>query len=168
LTTLKAHGAACPYGAEPGLHEDAEMDALYRSYDHMLDICNRLENIADSLPAHINATSCAALAIELPEALQRTHDEEERALLPILSVSKLPELRNVASRLRREHALDQVNAMEIRETLLALASNRLTLSGDAAGYQLRAFFESLRRHVSAEQDILALLGHVPSSNGSVH
>ncbi len=144
------------------------MDALYRCYDRMLDICNRLENIADSLPGHISVPACAALAAELPEALQHTHAEEERVLFPLLSASPLPEWRNLATRLRREHSLDQANAMEIQETLLALSSNRLTLSVDATGYQLRSFFESLRRHVRAEQDMLALLGHAPPPSGFLH
>ncbi|GEM_PF-366844 len=165
---LKAPGSVPHYGADLTRHEDAEMDALYRSYSRMLDICNRLENIADSLPAQFDARSCAALAVELPMALQQTHAEEERILLPLLSISKLPEMRNLASRLRREHGLDQANVMEIQDTLLALAENRLTLSVDATGYQLRSFFESLRRHVSAEQDILALLGHFPKPDGPLH
>ncbi len=140
------------------------MAVLGRCYDRLLALCDRLEAIADSLPGSVDPATCTALAIDLADALPQAHAEEERVLLPLLAISERPELRHLANRLRQEHRLDAAAAMEIEETLLALATGRPLLSAEATGYQLRSFFESVRRHVRAEQDMLVLLGDM-SRNG---
>ena len=130
---------------------------LNRRYLALLEVCDRLEAIADSLPNSVSATDCAGLAAEIVDLLARTHRDEEAILLPMLASSPRPELRQLASRLRGEHDYDDNAVIEVRDALLALSTKRPLHSPDATGYLLRSFFESLRRHVLAEQDLLAIL-----------
>lgn len=58
--------------------------------------------------------------------------------------------------------------MEIEETLLDWAGGVPGLSPDAIGYLLRSFFESVRRHVHTEQDLLLLLFELPLPVQSLH
>lgn len=135
------------------------MQALLECYRGLLHVCDQLEAIADGLPAHFGIARSTWVANQLLQLLARAHEEEERVLLPLIGVSSHPQSRNLVDRLRHEHQLDEAAALDIRETLLALGSGRPLLSPEATGYQLRSFFESVRRHVQAEQDMLFLLGN---------
>ncbi|ODT77968.1 MAG: hypothetical protein ABS76_25480 [Pelagibacterium sp. SCN 64-44] len=141
------------------------MDDLKRRYQRLLDICARLETVADDLPDRVDRGACTLLAIEIVYAIEQTHAEEERSLLPLLAASPRPELQQLANRLRQEHDLDELAAVEVQETLIALAAGRPTLPAEATGYQLRSLFESVRRHVHAEQDMLVLLGASTNPSG---
>lgn len=142
------------------------IQALNRCYTDLLDICDVLEAIADGLPNNVPAAHCTRLATEIVDLLARTHREEEAILLPLLAASPRPELRQLARRLREEHDYDDDAVVEVREALLAIASREPLLSPDATGYLLRSFFESLRRHVRAEQDLLAILIGLSPSSGA--
>lgn len=133
------------------------LQMLNRGYLILLDVCDQLEAIADSLPNSVSAADCARLAAEIVDLLARTHREEEAILLPMLASSQRPELRQLANRLRGEHDYDDNAVIEVRDALLSLSTGRPLHSPDATGYLLRSFFESLRRHVLAEQDLLAIL-----------
>jgi len=142
------------------------LDSLNRCYDALLALCDRLELVADSLPDHVRPGDCAFLAHEVVEVLARTHDEEEQALLPLLSASPRPEVRQMAERLRREHRIDSNAVFEVQAALLELAAGRPHQEPEALGYLLRAFFETVRRHVRAEQDLLVLLAGQMPPDGS--
>ena len=77
-------------------------------------------------------------------------------------------MRHLAIRLRQEHAFDSATALEIQDALTALATGTPALSADATGYLLRAFFESLRRHVHAEQDLIILINDITPSAGRLN
>lgn len=142
------------------------IQALNRQYLALLDICDVLETVADGLPNNVSLDQCSRLAIEIVDLLERAHREEERLLLPLLASSPRSEVRHLAERLRREHEYDDEAVIEVREALLAIATQKPLRSADATGYLLRSFFESLRRHVQAEQDVLALLPDLlPQSGG---
>ncbi|ODT77574.1 MAG: hypothetical protein ABS76_27835 [Pelagibacterium sp. SCN 64-44] len=140
------------------------MRATERSFDHLnhcysslLSLCDDLETVADSLPSAVRPHDCKVLAARLDQLLVETHHEEERMLMPLLMTDGRAELRQLANRLRREHEVDAVTLQEVLEALAMLAGARPMTSPDATGYLLRAFFESLRRHIYTEQDIIALL-----------
>ena len=138
----------------------APIETLNRRYADLLGICDQLEAVADSLPNNVSASQCGQLAIEIVDLLALTHREEEAILLPLLAASPRPELRQLARRLREEHDYDDDAVIEIRETLLALAAHHPLPSADATGYLLRSFFESLRRHVRADKDLLAIISNL--------
>lgn len=142
--------------------------ALEACYQDLLAICDDLEAIADGLPNSISRARCAQAAGEAVLALARTHRLENEVLLPQLETSPRPELRHLATRLRQEHDFDGQAVMEIEEALLALSEGRAFLSPDALGYLLRSFFESVRRHVHTEQDLISLLNDISPPPGSMH
>ena len=144
------------------------IQSLNRCYTDLLDICDVLEGVADGLPDNVPAAHCSQLAVEIVDLLERTHREEEAILLPILATSPRPELRQLARRLREEHEYDDDAVIEVREALLAIAARTPLHSPDATGYLLRSFFESLRRHVRAEQDLLAILADLPPPGGALN
>ena len=128
---------------------------LEQSYQRLLDLCDMLEAIADSLPQP-DARLCLTTADALEPLVERTHVLEEEVLFPILAASCRPELNQTMARLRREHLSDTATAGEVSDALREVASGSSTLSPDAVGYLMRAFFDSMRRHVYAELELIQL------------
>ena len=128
---------------------------LERSYQQLLDLCDVLEAIADSLP-HPDAGLCITTADALEPLVELTHVLEEDVLFPILAAPSRPELNRTVARLRREHLSDMATAGEVSGALRAVASSSSPLSPDAVGYLLRSFFDSMRRHVYGEFELIQL------------
>ncbi|MBJ3783145.1 hemerythrin domain-containing protein [Devosia sediminis] len=147
---------------------DSTFKALNDCYLRLLSTCDALEAVADALPGPVAADHCRALASATLGIVAETHKIEEQVLLPALAASTRQELRLVAERLRQEHAFDSLTAMEIDDALGSLADGRPSLSADAIGYLLRSFFESVRRHVHAEQDLILLISNENSSGRHHH
>lgn len=148
--------------------QDADLNGLRDCYSRLLEICDLLEGIADGLPNDIPQAQCQLLARNVVQQLQTTHAIEDQVLIPRLLTSDLPGLRHAAERLKQEHEFDNQAAMEIEEALNDLIAGRTVLSPDATGYLFRSFFESVRRHVHAEQDLLYLLEDITPTNRSLH
>ena len=128
---------------------------LEQNYRSLLDLCDTLEAIADSLP-HADTRLCLIAADTLEPLVEETHELEEYALFPVLVGSGRLELEHTVVRLRHEHMTDSGTAAEVSEALNALVAGRPALSPDALGYLLRAFFDSMRRHVQGERELLRL------------
>ena len=131
---------------------------LEQSYQRLLDLCDVLEAIADSL-SHPDARQCMATADALEPLVGLTHALEEDVLFPILGASSRPELNQTVSRLRREHLSDTGTAGEVTEALREVASGNSALSPDAVGYLLRSLFDSMRRHVYSALELIQLFLH---------
>jgi hypothetical protein len=144
------------------------LDPLNRCYDKLIALCDDLELVADCLPDRAPPALCQRLSCEVVSTLMRAHLCEEELLLPLLAGSPRPELRHLAGRLRKEHEFDSGVALEVEELLASLAIGRATLSPDAMGYMLRSFFESMRRHIRSEQDLLVLINDITPSSGHLH
>lgn len=148
--------------------QNTELASLRENYSKLLDTCDLLEDIADGLPNHVPKDRCLLLAGSIVQQLQTTHRLENQVLMPLLAASDHAGLRQAAERLRQEHIVDEHAAMEIEETLNDLVQGRSTLSADATGYLLRSFFESVRRHVHAERELLELLEDFRPVAGPLH
>tara|TARA_R110000868_G_scaffold6485_4_gene36713 strand:+ start:1269 stop:1712 length:444 start_codon:yes stop_codon:yes gene_type:complete len=135
--------------------------ALEQSYSELLALCDALETVADNLPHEINARVCRSLADALEPLVARTHQQEEETLFPLLAASQNPQLSRTLARLREEHLADHSTAAEVSEALHDLSAGASKLSPDAVGYLLRSFFESMRRHVLSEQELLAMVDPPP-------
>lgn len=133
----------------------SRMGQLEQNYQRLLDLCDALEVIADSLP-HPDARLCLTTADALEPLVEETHGLEEYALFPVLMASSRLELEQTVVRLRQEHISDSGTAGEVSEALHALVAGQSPLSPDAVGYLLRAFFDSMRRHVHGEIELLRL------------
>lgn len=132
--------------------------ALELSYEELLEVCDLLEGIADGLP-QADARACIAVADRIEPLLERTHGLEEDILFPLLAASGRQELHHTVMRLRQEHLSDSCTAIEVTDALHDLAIGRSALSPDATGYLLRSFFDSMRRHVHGEVELLRLVRH---------
>ena len=141
---------------------NSRTDELQRNYQRLLDLCDALEAIADRLPQH-DARLCLVTADALEPLVEQTHAVEEAVLFPILAASSRPELDQTMARLRREHLADSATAGEVCDALHGLVAGRSALSADAVGYLLRACFDSMRRHVQSELELIGLF--VPDHNG---
>ncbi|MCP8885455.1 hemerythrin domain-containing protein [Devosia sp. XJ19-1] len=168
----RMHGKASCWGLQEYQkmtpNGEVDLNCLRDRYSRLLDICNLLESIADGLPNDVPRKQCQVLASSMVEQLRATHAIEDRVLMPLLLASDNAGLRMAAERLRQEHEFDDQAAMEVEEALNDLLLGRSIMSPDATGYLLRSFFESVRRHVHAEQDLLHLLEDITPINRSLH
>lgn len=71
--------------------------------------------------------------------------------------ARMPDVPSALERLRFEHYADLCFAEEIHDGLLAFGRGEDLMTADAIGYMLRGFFESVRRHVAFEKEILVPL-----------
>ncbi len=133
------------------------LDPLEQTYGELLALCSGLEIVADSLPHATTPRMCLTLAASLEPLVERTHRLEENLLFPLLEASKNPQWGPTLARLRAEHPADLSAAAEVSEALHDLGHGRSALSPDAMGYLLRSFFESMRRHVQSERELIAMV-----------
>ena len=136
---------------------DHRLEALEQSYGELLALCDGLETVADSLPHAVTARVCLTLAAGLEPLVARTHGLEEDALFPLLQASQRPQLGPTLARLRAEQEADCSAAAEVSEALQDLGNSTSALSADAIGYLLRSFFESMRRHVRGEKELIDMV-----------
>jgi len=132
------------------------LDWLKKAHDAQLTLCSALEEIADSLPANINRQKCIYAAKSLIPLINGVHRYEEEALFPLLTTKSSDdgELAESIARLKFEHVEDECFAEELTDTLNRLGSGDATVNAEAAGYMLRGFFESIRRHIAFEQQFM--------------
>ena len=128
---------------------------IERAHNEVLALCGCLEEIADSFPSRINQALCFSVAGKLVPLLSDVHRYEESILFPWLerAFPTKTMLHNSLRRLRSEHLEDEAFASEINEELLNIARGG-QFQPETAGYMLRGFFESVRRHVACEREYL--------------
>lgn len=128
---------------------------LDEAYRQQLALCDRLENIADSLPARVDHRECIEAAAALGPMIRDQHHREETVFFPWLShrPNAGQALAETLERLTREHFEDECFAEELSETLRRLGSCE-PVNSEALGYMLRGFFEGMRRHIAFERDHL--------------
>ncbi len=131
---------------------------------HLLALCDRLEEIADGLPCNLSPFRFKMLAQELRRAVPQLHHHMEKLLFPILKKRALPEdgIDEIIGGFLHEHAMDDGYVLGVLEILDQLAAgpvpDRRNLEYfEAIGYQLRGFFEALRRHLRWQRFIVVRL-----------
>ena len=129
-----------------------------------IGLCKTLELIADALPNDIDPALCKAVAGSIHRVMTRVIQVEQEALpgdLAARGAKRVLDLTATVDRLLRENAEDLCYAEELQETLRELGDGRHTVSTDALGYMLRGFFESRRRRIELEREILSALAVPP-------
>ena len=127
---------------------------LEEGHQLLLELCDTLEAIADGLP-HTNAHLCIAAADALEPLVERLQVLEEAVLFPVLAASGRPERQRTVARLRRQHRSHMATAGEVSDALRgAVVAGSAASSPDAMGHLLRGFFDSLRRHVYGELELI--------------
>ena len=129
--------------------------ALQSTHRAVARLCDMLEAVADSLPAHVDRRLCHRLADELAPSLKAAQEFEEMQIFP--AIRSAAEGRTTASaaleRLEYEHFEDLCFAEEASEVLRRLA-NGGHVNTEALGYMLRGLFNALRRHMMFEQEFI--------------
>ena len=135
---------------------DNPLEMISRDHREQLELCDKLEEIADSLPNSIdrNACTCAALALRYRVGVH--HAVEEEALFPLLRARIGNDIvfSRILLRLQDEHRMDEGHCDEVLELLTSLSTGNPPENAEAAGYLLRGLFESMRRHIAFEEDYL--------------
>lgn len=132
------------------------LDLLELDHARQAELCDVLEQIADSLPADMDRRRCREAASALRHELPLHHLDEEKGLFPLLRrhASQSDKLAAIMARLSSEHAADEGFAEELTEELENLGAGITPANPEALGYMLRGFFESYRRHIHWENEIL--------------
>ncbi|MBD9372626.1 hemerythrin domain-containing protein [Rhizobium sp. ARZ01] len=139
------------------------LDWLAGAHREQLLLCDALEEIADSLPASVNRQKCIYAAKVLGPLIHNLHRYEEQVIFPHLAaqLGRGATLDATLNRLKFEHCEDECFAEELVDTLLKLGSGAPDVNAEAAGYMLRGFFETIRRHIAFEREhLLGRLRHV--------
>ena len=127
---------------------------LLDAYERQMCLCDRLEEVADSLPTRLNRQQCLHLARTIGPLIQQAHAAEESMLFPY--VAQHHEAGGgLVEQLRLEHVEDECFAEEVQHELMQMGQGRPRLAPEATGYMLRGFFEGIRRHIRRERELMA-------------
>lgn len=120
------------------------------------ELCDQLEEIADSLPGSVDVKKCARVVHTLVVDLPLHHKDEEEGLFPLLQKAAVAEeaMGDHIEQLSWEHSADEGVAMEIAEAMEKLANGERAENPEMLGYLLRNFFEGYRRHLHWENTML--------------
>lgn len=129
-------------------------------HGEQIGLCMTLELIADALPNTIDPALCKAAAGTIHRVMTRVvHDEQDALATELVGQGRrrIFDVTATVERMLRENAEDLSYAEELQEALAALGNGHHTVSADALGYMLRGFFESRRRRIALEREILSAL-----------
>lgn len=146
--------------AREGVSSDAVCSTLLAHHEEQLALCQRLEEVADDLPALTDSQMCLHLSKKILPMIREAHDYEEKTLFPLLMASDELDagLKSTLERLRYEHWEDESFADEISDGLFRFVTDRAHSNAETLAYMLRGFFEGLRRHIAFEREhILPLI-----------
>lgn len=133
--------------------------ALANLYLLQAQICDRLEAIADDLPA-LDPTKIKRTFASLHDELPTLMSLEERFVLPALvkGCADRETVSRLCSHIEREHAEDSDRAIELQDMLECIAGQQRAREPEMVGFCLRAFFDTFGRHLAWEcQSILQLM-----------
>lgn len=132
------------------------LDDFVGYHTEHVKLCDLLEQIADSLPHHVDPGICDSAIEMLRRDLPLHRRDHEEGLFPLLIERAEPE-DNVEAwlgQLCAEHISDHCCALELLEVLPVLASGDSVGDPDTCGYMLRNFFECYRRHLTWELHLI--------------
>ena len=66
---------------------DKVISELLEHHKRQLDLCDRLEKLADSLPDNINRQECLSISWQIYPIVREAHRFEEEILFPIVSTN---------------------------------------------------------------------------------
>ena len=129
---------------------------LFTHHRAQLDLCRRLESVADDLPNNFNPQECLSISWQLFSTVKAAHKFEEEELFPMLdTVTGFPlEMKKTVERLRYEHWEDEMSAEDISFYLKQLVRKPEDVNIGKTSYMLRGFFDGMRRHTAFEAEYL--------------
>jgi hemerythrin-like domain-containing protein len=152
----------------PSLRRSA-LDYIEHVHHMQLLLCDALENIADGLPSGVDHRLCRQVLDMLRDDVPLHHRDEERGLFPLIERRATPgdNIHAILVRLAFEHATDESYAGELIECLETLCAGQPLSNPGMAGYMLRGFFESYRRHIYWENAVVLPLARARLTNADL-
>ncbi len=131
-------------------------ESYEQAISEQIALCDILEDIADSLPYNIDKQICNHTSIMLNSIIKRAHRIEQDILFPYLkdNAPNAIDLTKTFARLKKQNLRDQYSGEELAEILLSYAINKPSHSAETTGYIIRAYFESLRRHIAFVDELI--------------
>ena len=125
-----------------------------RAHAEKLRLCDELERIADGLPREVDRHLCLTIAARIVPLLEESHAYEEEHVFPAFAAAAVPPSVGDASirRLKAEHIQDEGAAQDLADVLFPIGHGAPIDNPEALGFMLRAFFESMRRHIAFERE----------------
>jgi len=129
-------------------------NTLISNLNVQLELCDKLENLADNLPFDVDSQNCLTLARSLLPTLRLAHEFEETVLFPELLIrfANNEQLEFTIERLRFEHWEDESFAEELRDCMIGFVVKPNSECVNSLSYMLRGFFEGVRRHIAFERE----------------
>jgi hemerythrin-like domain-containing protein len=125
------------------------------AHGRKLELCEAIEAIADGLPSAVDRLQCLHIANQLVPLLRESHRYEEENVFPAFETAGgCDALLRAASvrRLKAEHVEDECAAQDLTDVLFEIGHGGAIENPEALGFMLRAFFETIRRHISFERE----------------
>jgi len=141
---------------------DNPLDVLEHEHLRQKWLCEVLETIADGLPGKLDA-ALARQAVDILKAeAPLHHEQEETCLFPLLTQRAQPEdnIEAVIRQLTREHLADDTYSSDLVHLLEDMAEGNRPINPEMAGYMIRGFFESYRRHIAFEDLVILPLARL--------
>ena len=129
-------------------------------HSDQIGLCKTLERIANSLPHDIDPELFREAAGSIDRVMTRVVEVEQEALagqVATRDARRVGDLAPTIERLLRENVEELSHAEELQETLKEFGAGQRTVSADALGYMLRGFFESRRRRIALEREVITAL-----------
>jgi hemerythrin-like domain-containing protein len=148
---------ACPVAGACACGSEGAVPCIdmAQAHEEKLRLCTAIEAIADALPSAVDRVQCLRIANQLVPLLRHCHQYEEEVVFPVFERSKGPDRAARAASVRRlqaEHVEDECAAQDLTEILFAIGHGAAIANPEAVGFMLRAFFDSLRRHIAFERE----------------
>ncbi len=144
------------------LDMDNPLDILEHEHHRQKWLCDVLENIADGLPGKLEAALARTAVDILKTEAPLHHEQEEACLFPLLTQRAQPEdnIEAVIRQLTREHLADDTYSNDLIHLLEEIADGIRPANPEMAGYMIRGFFESYRRHIAFEDLVILPLARM--------
>ncbi len=153
---LKGQSSHTPPPPQIPLQCNDPIDFLAHEHKRQEWLCDVLETIADGLPGTLECALAAKAVEALRVDVPLHHEDEEECLFPLLARRAAPEdnIEAVIRQLSREHLADDTYSTDLIDLLDAMAAGHMPLNPEMAGYMIRGFFESYRRHIAFENIVI--------------
>ena len=125
-------------------------------------LCDVLETIADGLPNKLECALASMAAEALKTKVPLHHRQEEEVLFPLLTqrAAAQDNIEAVVQQLRQEHLADDTYASDLIGLLEMMGKGTAPRNPEMAGYMIRGFFETYRRHIAFEDLVILPLARL--------
>jgi len=129
---------------------------LVSESERQLELCDRLENLADRLPYDVERSELDDTITAHIKAHQNHVFLQEQLLFPVLRNYAVSSqlTREILDQAEREHSIDEDFSHEISDAVALSALRHGFENPELLGYMIRSQFETQRRHLAWERIVI--------------